>query len=74
MKKLRVLYDHVDDVDLVIGGMSERPAEDGIVGPTFRCIISEQFARTLRTDRFFYDLPQQPHPFTQGSTARSIFL
>lgn len=66
MKKLRALYAHPDDVDLIIGGMAERPVDDGLLGPTFRCLIFEQFSRTRRTDRYFYDSAYQPHPFTPG--------
>lgn len=65
-KKLRALYAHPDDVDLIIGGMAERPVDDGLLGPTFRCLIFEQFSRTRRTDRYFYDSAYQPHPFTPG--------
>ncbi|XP_066590140.1 peroxidase-like isoform X2 [Prorops nasuta] len=64
VKKLRTTYLHPDDVDLIIGGLAERPAEDGLIGPTFRCLISEQFLRSRRTDRFFYDSTKQPSPFT----------
>ncbi|XP_014475720.1 PREDICTED: peroxidase-like isoform X2 [Dinoponera quadriceps] len=62
--KLRTTYSHPNDVDLIVGGMAERPADDGMVGPTFRCLIYEQFSRSRRTDRFFYDSALQPHPFT----------
>ncbi|XP_043667765.1 peroxidase-like isoform X2 [Vespula pensylvanica] len=64
VNKLRSVYTHPNDVDLVIGGMAERSPDDGLLGPTFRCLILEQFARTLRTDRFFYDSAMQPYPFT----------
>ncbi|CAK9811196.1 Pxd [Anthophora plagiata] len=64
IKKLRAVYAHPDDVDLIIGGMAERSADDGLLGPTFRCLISEQFARTRRTDKYFYDSIYQPYPFT----------
>lgn len=66
IKKLRDVYAHPNDVDLLIGGMAERPLEDGLLGPTFRCLIFEQFSRTHRTDRYFYDSAYQPHPFTPG--------
>ncbi|KAJ8676076.1 hypothetical protein QAD02_011862 [Eretmocerus hayati] len=62
--KWRKLYKTADDVDLVIGGMSERPVDDSMLGPTFRCLMSMQFLRTRRTDRFFYDSADQPEPFT----------
>ncbi|XP_006611344.1 peroxidase-like isoform X2 [Apis dorsata] len=70
MKKLRTLYAHPDDVDLIIGGMAERPVDDGLLGPTFRCLIFEQFSRTRRTDRYFYDSAYQPHPFTPEQLAQ----
>ncbi|XP_017883255.1 peroxidase-like isoform X2 [Ceratina calcarata] len=61
--KLRSLYAHPDDVDLLVGGMAERATEDGLLGPTFRCLIFEQFFRARRADRYFYDSASQPHPF-----------
>jgi hypothetical protein len=67
VKKLRTIYSHPNDVDLIVGGMMERLADDGMVGPTFRCLIYEQFFRSRRTDRFFYDSAMQPHPFTPGT-------
>lgn len=65
--KLADLYNTPDDVDLIIGGMAEKPEdeEEGILGPTFRCLIAEQFARTRRADRYFYDSASQPYPFTK---------
>ena len=76
MKKLRTIYAHPDDVDLIIGGMAERPTEDGLLGLTFRCLISEQFSRTRRTDRYFYDSANQPQPFTveQLAEIRNVTL
>ncbi|KAK7872169.1 hypothetical protein R5R35_001733 [Gryllus longicercus] len=64
IRKLREMYRSVDDVDLLIGGMAEHPKDDGLLGPTFRCIIGEQFARTRKGDRYFYDLKNQPSSFT----------
>lgn len=72
VKKLRTIYSHPNDVDLIVGGMAERPADDGMVGPTFRCLIYEQFSRSQRTDRYFYDSAMQPHPFTLGKLAYHI--
>ena len=54
--RLRRLYAHVDDVDLFVGGILERHRGGGILGPTFRCIVGDTFARLKLGDRFFYDL------------------
>jgi peroxidase len=64
--KLKDLYAHPDDVDLLVGGMAEQVTDDGVVGFTFRCIIGEQMLRTKKGDRFFYDVANQPSSFTEG--------
>ena len=35
----------------------------GILGPVFRCIIGDTFARLRYGDRYFYDLDQDEHKF-----------
>uniref|UniRef100_A0A1B6E785 Heme peroxidase 2 n=2 Tax=Clastoptera arizonana TaxID=38151 RepID=A0A1B6E785_9HEMI len=50
---LKTLYKKVDDIDLLVGGMAEKPIEDALLGPVFRCIIGEQFIRTRKGDKFF---------------------
>lgn len=60
--KLKSVYNHVDDVDLFVGGFLERPprpgGRDGILGKVFKCIVSNTFAELKFGDRFFYDLGQ----------------
>ncbi|EFX68983.1 putative peroxinectin, partial [Daphnia pulex] len=63
--KFAKLYDTVDDIDLFIGAMSERLVPGALVGPTFQCIIADQFLKLKRGDRFFYDLAGQPSSFTE---------
>merc|ERR1712157_646320 len=53
---LQQMYRSVDDVDLYVGGFLEQPHHDSLVGPVFKCIIGDQFARLKKGDRFFYDL------------------
>lgn len=65
VKRLQTLYNSVDDIDLFIGGVSERAAEGALVGPTFQCIIADQFLKLKRGDRYFYDLGGQAGSFTQ---------
>jgi len=56
IEQLRRVYKNVDDVDLYVGGFLEAAHEDSILGPVFKCIIGDQFARLKKGDRFFHDL------------------
>lgn len=55
VQRLISLYEHFDDIDLFTGGLAERPVRGGIVGPTFACIIAQQFSNLRRGDRFWYE-------------------
>jgi len=61
------LYGSVDEIDLYIGGVSEKPLKDALVGPTFVCLIGDQFSRLRRGDRFFYEEGGHPSSFDQGN-------
>ncbi|XP_028406557.1 eosinophil peroxidase-like [Dendronephthya gigantea] len=54
---LRRLYKKPSIADLWIAGLAEAPANGGIVGATFGCIIREQFRRLRDGDSFFYRRP-----------------
>jgi peroxidase len=41
--KLHSIYESVQDVDLIVGGLSEIPMENATVGPTLSCILSKSF-------------------------------
>ena len=55
LAKLAKLYKHPDDVDLYVGGILEAHLEGGIMGPTFSCIIAQQFHNSRFGDRFWYE-------------------
>ncbi|KAF0302265.1 Chorion peroxidase [Amphibalanus amphitrite] len=62
--KLRSVYDDPRDVDLFIGGVAEERAPGAQVGPTFQCLIGQQFFDLRYGDRFFYDNGGFPHSFS----------
>ena len=40
---------------MYVGGLSEDPVKDGIVGPTFACLISYQFRDIKKGDRYWHE-------------------
>ncbi|KAL4216725.1 hypothetical protein ACF0H5_024448 [Mactra antiquata] len=57
--KYRRVYRHPDDIDLFSGGMMERLLRDSSVGPTFACILGDNFSRLKTGDRFYFENPFQ---------------
>ena len=49
------LYTSPKDIELFPAGMSEISETDGIVGPTFACIIGQQFKKLKYSDRYQQD-------------------
>ena len=49
---------------IFLGGMAEKPVVGGIVGPTFACIIGQQFLNLRKGDRFWYENGNHPGAFT----------
>lgn len=47
--RLRTIYKQPHHIDLIVGGIAETPQPGATVGPTFACLIGEQFDRTLRS-------------------------
>ncbi|XP_053395477.1 peroxidasin-like isoform X2 [Mercenaria mercenaria] len=76
-ESLELLYGHVDNIDLFVGGMAETPLEGAKVGPTFTHILADQFKRLRDGDRFWYENPMVFSPdqlvqLKQFSLARVI--
>lgn len=51
---LQNLYSDPDDMDLFVGGILEKPYEDGVLGPTFACLIGKQMNLLKFGDRYFF--------------------
>ena len=64
-ERFQQMFETVEDIDLFSGGMSELPLVDGIVGPTFACIIGVQFNHLKFGDRFYFEHSSQDGSFTQ---------
>ena len=65
-------YGHVEDIDLFSGGISELPLIDGIVGPTFACVMGIQFNHLKFGDRYYFEHGGQEGSFTEGSYPRVL--
>lgn len=66
INRLATVYPSVDEVDLFVGAVSEKPAQGAMLGPTFVCLVGDQFARLRRADRFFYEESNQLSTFSKG--------
>uniref|UniRef100_A0ABK9NGL7 Uncharacterized protein n=1 Tax=Glossina morsitans morsitans TaxID=37546 RepID=A0ABK9NGL7_GLOMM len=75
-KRIGHAYRSVHDIDLFVGGIAERPVSGALVGPTFACIIAQQFHNTRKGDRFWYENGNFESSFTpsQLQSLRRISL
>ena len=65
--RLQRLYGDISDIDLFLGGLMERPADDALLGPTFQCLVGDQFKRLKFGDRFWFEEGRQSNSFTEGT-------
>ncbi|XP_014205752.1 peroxidase-like [Copidosoma floridanum] len=59
------LYENVDDLDLYTGALAEIHDGDKLLGPTFTCLIADQFKRLQKGDKFWYEFGDHPGSFTE---------
>lgn len=67
LSNLQQLYATWEDVDLTVGGSLEAHIEGTLAGPTFLCILTEQFYRTRVGDRYFYERGDREFAFSRGN-------
>uniref|UniRef100_T1IV55 Uncharacterized protein n=1 Tax=Strigamia maritima TaxID=126957 RepID=T1IV55_STRMM len=66
------LYGHVEDLELYPGGIAETPMFGAIMGPTFACIIAQQFRNLRYGDRYWYENGDQLQEIRKTSMARVL--
>ncbi|PAV56333.1 hypothetical protein WR25_19420 [Diploscapter pachys] len=52
---LKTVYANVNDIDLYVGILMEKPMNEALIGPTGGRIIAEQFRRLRDGDRFYFE-------------------
>ena len=68
--RMESVYQNVEDIDPFTGGVAEEPVPGGVVGPTFACLISKQFANIKEGDRLFFTHQQDGLPAGLSSMIR----
>ncbi|XP_035789540.1 uncharacterized protein LOC118465419 [Anopheles albimanus] len=76
IKKLQAIYPTVNDMELFVGAAFETPLPGAVFGPTFSCIMTQQFLRARTGDRYFFETGAQEGSFTaaQLTEIRKISL
>ncbi|KAJ8981333.1 hypothetical protein NQ317_015974 [Molorchus minor] len=54
-RETKETYEHVDDIELTVGGSLEALLPGTLTGPTFHCIMMMQFKTTRIADRFWFE-------------------
>ena len=62
----------MNDVDLYIGGLSEKPVSGGLLGPTFTCILARQFRDIKNGDRLWHENGGINRVFDEGENVYNL--
>ncbi|KAG6457902.1 peroxidase [Manduca sexta] len=66
IEELQILYEHLEDVELMAGIWSENLMEGAWVPPTVYCLTMNQLKRSVASNRHWYERPNRPHAFTKA--------
>uniref|UniRef100_A0A0K0EXF0 Peroxidasin-like protein (inferred by orthology to a human protein) n=1 Tax=Strongyloides venezuelensis TaxID=75913 RepID=A0A0K0EXF0_STRVS len=55
VKLLKTMYENINDVELIIGSLDEKPLNGSLIGPTLSCILGKQFKMLKYGDRFWFE-------------------
>jgi len=66
---LQTLYRSPKEIDLFVAGLVEDSIPGSILGPTFNCIVAEQFKHFKYGDRYFFSHRDQPGGLTNAQFA-----
>ena len=50
-----------------MGGLAEKPLSGAVVGPTFGCLLGQQFQIAKNADRFWYENNIPPSAYSKGN-------
>ncbi|XP_049866581.1 peroxidase-like [Pectinophora gossypiella] len=64
IERLKDVYEHIEDIDLLAGIWLEKPLKDGYVPPTFYCLVVDNLLHNMVSDRHWYERPNRPNAFT----------
>lgn len=67
IENLQSVYSSFEDVDLTVGASLEAHVEGTLAGPTFLCILTEQFYRTRVGDRYFFERGDKEIGFSRSN-------
>uniref|UniRef100_A0AAG5DME9 Peroxidase n=1 Tax=Anopheles atroparvus TaxID=41427 RepID=A0AAG5DME9_ANOAO len=70
IQRLQSIYTTVDDLELFVGAAFEKPlTPESLLGPTFSCIVQQQFLAARTGDRYFFEAGGQDGSFTAAQLA-----